>query len=145
MNPSTLIIYSLFVKIVSFLSNSVYFCLPCFALKKKIHSETTFRRSFLQTPMRNLKIIDNNFRKEKHTVGLFFYLECDRLPGHLQEMDGFAQWLSFKTDPTDGQDSVPYMYGPSPAGFGEQRRQRYQNIPDSTGRRDGKPVRLPVC
>lgn len=76
---------------------------------------------------------------------MFFYLECDRLPGHLQEMDGLAQWLSFKTDPTDGQDSVPYMYGPSPAGFGEQRRQRYQNIPDSTGRRDGKPVRLPVC
>lgn len=53
-------------------------------------------------------------------------------------MDGLAQRLSFQTDPIDGQDSVPYMDGPGPAGLGEQRRQRYQSIPDSTDRRAGK-------
>lgn len=74
---------------------------------------------------------------------MLFDLEGDGLPGHLQEMDGLAQWLSFQTDPIDGQDSVPYMDGPGPAGLGEQRRQRYQSIPDTTDRRAGKAVRLP--
>ena len=74
---------------------------------------------------------------------MFFDLEGDGLSGHLQEVDGLAQRLSFQTDPIDGQDPVPYVDGPGPAGLGEQRRQRYQSIPDSTDGRAGKPVRLP--
>lgn len=54
--------------------------------------------------------------ERKHTVRLLLDLERDRLPSHLQEMDGLAQWLSFQTDAIDGQDSVPYVDGPSPAG-----------------------------
>lgn len=69
---------------------------------------------------------------------MFLDLECDGLPGHLQEVDGLAQRLPFQTDPVDGEDSVPYMDGSSPAGLGEQRRQRYQSIPDSTGVQAGK-------
>ena len=30
------------------------------------------------------------------------------------------------------------MDGPGPAGLGEERRQRYQSIPDSTDRRDSQ-------
>lgn len=80
----------------------------------------------------------------KHTVGLFLDLEGDRLPGHLQEMDGLAQWLSFQADPVDGQDTVPDVYGPGPAGLAEQRRQKYQFILDSADGQAGEPVSLPV-
>lgn len=59
-------------------------------------------------------------------------------------MDGLAQRLSFQTDPVDGQNSVPYMDCPGPAGLAEQRRQKYQILPDSTDRQGGRPVRLPV-
>lgn len=55
-----------------------------------------------------------------YTVGLFLDLERDGLSGHLQQMDSLAQRLSFKADSVDGQDSVPYMDGPSPAGNTEK-------------------------
>lgn len=54
--------------------------------------------------------------KRQHTVTLFLNLEGDRLSGHLQEVDGLAQRLPFQTDAIDGQDSVPYVDGPGPAG-----------------------------
>lgn len=54
--------------------------------------------------------------ERQHTVTLFLNLEGDRLPGHLQEVDGLAQRLPFQTDAIDGQDSVPYVDGPGPAG-----------------------------
>lgn len=54
-------------------------------------------------------------RPKQHTVSLFFYLEGDRLPSHLQEVDGLAQRLPFQTDPVDGQHSVSYMDGSGPA------------------------------
>lgn len=70
--------------------------------------------------------------KRQHTVTLFLNLEGDRLPGHLQEVDGLAQRLPFQADAIDGQDSVPYVDGPSPAeaGGGEGRGQRYGITPD---------------
>lgn len=46
---------------------------------------------------------------------MFLNLEGDRLPGHLQEVDGLAQRFSFQTDAINGQDSVPYVDGPGPA------------------------------
>lgn len=75
---------------------------------------------------------------------MFLDLEGDRLPGHLQEMDGLAQWLSFQADPVDGQDTVPDVDGPGPAGLVEQRRQKYQFILDSADGPAGEPVSLPV-
>lgn len=75
---------------------------------------------------------------------MFLDFEGDRLSSHLQEMDGLTQRLSFQTDSIDGQDSIPNVDGPSPAGSEEQRTQRHQIRPVSTDRRAGKPVRLPV-
>lgn len=72
------------------------------------------------------------------TISLFFDLEGHWLPSHLQEMDGLAQRLSFQTDPIDGQNSVPDVDGPGPAGLEEERRQRYQRIPDSTDGQAGE-------
>ena len=48
------------------------------------------------------------------TVELFFYLEGDRLSSHLQQVDGFTQRLSFKTDAVNGQNPIPYMNSPCP-------------------------------
>lgn len=56
------------------------------------------------------------FRLEsQRTVTLFLDLEGDRLPGHLQEVDGLAQRFPLQTDAIDGQDSVPDVDGPGPA------------------------------
>lgn len=75
---------------------------------------------------------------------MFLDFEGDRLSSHLQEMDGLTQRLSFQTDSIDGQDSIPNVDGPSPAGSEEQRTQRHQIRPVSTNRRAGKTVRLPM-
>lgn len=76
-----------------------------------------------------IKLQIYKFKKHKHTVGFFLDLKRDRFSSHLQEVNGLTQRFSFKTDPINGQDSVPYMDGPSPARLEEQRRQRYQTVP----------------
>lgn len=40
--------------------------------------------------------------KKIYTISLFLDLEGDWLPGHLQEMNGLTQWLSFQADTIDG-------------------------------------------
>lgn len=59
-------------------------------------------------------------------------------------MDGLTKWFSFQTDPIDGKDSVPYMYGPGPAGLRRQKDKNNQIIPDIMVSLAGKSVKLGV-
>jgi len=61
---------------------------------------------------------------------LLLDLQGDGLPGPLQEADGLAQRLSFQAHAVDGQDPVPDVDGPGPAGT---RRRSYQSTPRGGG------------